>query len=89
MNFKGGTLRKSLGMSVVALLLAAVFSAARAQTKPSDGAIVEDAPCAAPARRTYEQYLKEQRASLEEETKTAALEGYKVNYLENFDRSAV
>jgi dipeptidyl aminopeptidase/acylaminoacyl peptidase len=73
-------------MSVAALLLAAAFSAGRAQTKPPDGAIVEDAPCAAPAKRTYEQYLKEQRAALEGEVKTAAGEGYKVNYLDNFDR---
>ena len=78
--------RKPLSLSAVALLLFGVFVAARAQTKPPDGSIVEDVACAAPAKRAYEQYLKEQRASLEEEVKIAAREGYKVNYLDDFAR---
>lgn len=79
-------MRKSSSLSVIALLLFGVFIAAQAQTKSLDGTIVEDAPCAASAKRTYEQYLKEQKVSLEAEVKNAAAEGYKVNYLDNFDR---
>ena len=79
-------MRESSGQSVIALLLFVVFIAAQSQTKPLDGAIVEDAPCAAPAKRSYEQYLKEQKALLEGEVKAAASEGYKLDYLENFDR---
>jgi dipeptidyl aminopeptidase/acylaminoacyl peptidase len=79
-------MRKSSSLSVIALLLFGVFTAAQAQTKSPDGTIVENNPCAAPAKRTYEQYLNEQKASLEEEVKNAAGEGYKVNYLDNFDR---
>ena len=51
---------------MIALLLFGVLAAATAQTKPPDGTIVENSPCAVPAKRTYEQYLKEQKASLEE-----------------------
>jgi hypothetical protein len=77
---------KSSYLSVIGLMLLGVLAAAEAQTKPPDGAIVESAPCAAPAKTTYEQYLRAQRASLEEEVKVAASQGYKVNYLDNFDR---
>lgn len=55
-------------------------------SKNPDGTIVENQPCAAPAKITYEQYLKEQKAAFEQEVKAAASEGFKVNYLENFDR---
>jgi dipeptidyl aminopeptidase/acylaminoacyl peptidase len=73
-------------LTLVALLLFGLPGFARSQTTPPDGTIVDDAPCAVPAKRTYEQYLKDQRASIEEEVRIAASEGYKLNYLENFDR---
>jgi dipeptidyl aminopeptidase/acylaminoacyl peptidase len=57
-----------------------------AQTEAADGTIVESAPCAVPAQKTYAQYLSEQRASFEEEVKLAAAEGYHFNYLDNPDR---
>lgn len=71
-------------LTVIVLLFC--FSPANAQSKLQDGAIVENVQCAAPVKRTYEQYLKEQKSSLEQEIKTAAGEGYKVNYLDDFDR---
>jgi dipeptidyl aminopeptidase/acylaminoacyl peptidase len=77
--------RKSSNLSVIALLLFGVFVAAQAQTKPLDGTVVEDAPCITPAKKTYDQYLKEQKASIEGEVKIAAGEGYKLDYLENID----
>ena len=73
-------------LPAVALLLSGVLAPAQAQTNAPDGTVLESAPCAAPAKKTYEQYLREQRASLEEEVKNAAGEGYKVNYLDDFDR---
>jgi dipeptidyl aminopeptidase/acylaminoacyl peptidase len=79
-------MRKTSSLSATALLLLGVFVGAQAQSKPPDGSVVEDVPCAAPAKRTYEEYLKEQRSSLEEEVKIAAREGFKVNYLDNFER---
>ncbi|MCM3870717.1 MAG: prolyl oligopeptidase family serine peptidase [Pyrinomonadaceae bacterium] len=79
-------MRRSSVLTVISLLLLGVFVATPARTAPPDGTLVETTPCAAPAKRTYEQYLKEQRTSLEEEVKAAAGEGYKLNYLDNFDR---
>jgi dipeptidyl aminopeptidase/acylaminoacyl peptidase len=79
-------LKKLLSLSVIALVSFGILGATQAQTKPPDGTIVENAPCAVPVKRTYDQYLKEQKASLEDEVKTAAAEGYKLNYLDNFDR---
>ena len=79
-------MRKPSSLPVIALLLLGVFIAPQAQTEALNGTIVEDAPCAAPAKRTYEQYLKDQKASLVEEVKTAAGEGYKLDYLDNVDR---
>ena len=73
-------------LSVIGLLLLGPLAAVQAQTKPHHGTIVESAPCAAPAKKTYEQYLREQKASLEQEVKAAAGEGYKVNYLDDSDR---
>jgi dipeptidyl aminopeptidase/acylaminoacyl peptidase len=52
----------------------------------ANGTIVASAPCAAPAKRTYEQYLSEQRAILEEEAQHAAKEGYQFHYRDNFDQ---
>lgn len=37
-------------------------------------------------RRSYEQYRTAQRAGFKGEAKAAAAEGFRVNYLENFDR---
>jgi dipeptidyl aminopeptidase/acylaminoacyl peptidase len=79
-------MRKPSSISLVALLIIAAFTAAYAQVNAPDGTIVDDAPCAAAPQRTYDQYLKEQRTSLEQEVAVAAREGYKVNYLDNFDR---
>jgi dipeptidyl aminopeptidase/acylaminoacyl peptidase len=79
-------MRKVFLSSAVAFLLLGFFIAAPAQTNSGDGEIVENVPCAAPAKKTYEQYLKDERASLEQEVKAAENEGYKVNYLASFDR---
>ncbi|MDQ4121898.1 MAG: prolyl oligopeptidase family serine peptidase [Acidobacteriota bacterium] len=73
-------------LSVQLLVLLDVSPAFAQGSKQPDGTIVENVQCATPAKKTYEQYLKDQKASLEEEVKTAAAEGYKVNYLEDFDR---
>ena len=70
----------------MAVLLLGVAVATSAQTAPSDGMLVETTPCAAPAKRTYEQYLTQQRASLEADIQAAAREGYTVSYLDSFDR---
>lgn len=79
-------MRKSSILALLALLFIGNFVAAQGQSKPPDGTVVEDAPCPAVAKKPYEQYLKEQRAALQQEVSAAANEGYKLNYLENFDR---
>ncbi len=68
------------------LFFIAAALVATAQTQLKDGSIVESTPCAVPAKRTYAQYVKDQRASLEREVRTAAQEGYKLDYLERFDQ---
>lgn len=79
-------MRRTSSLTVIGLLLFGVFIAAQAQTKSLDGTLVEDAPCATSAKKTYEQYLKEQRASVEGESQTGAAAAFKANYLKNFDR---
>jgi len=79
-------MRRTSSLPVIALLLFGVFIAAQAQTKSIDGTIVEDAPCAASPKKTYEQFLKEQKASLEGEVQNAAAAAFRANYLKNFDR---
>ena len=73
-------------MSVIALLLFGVFIAAQAQTKSLDGTIIEDAACAVSPKRTYEQFLKQQKASLEGDVQNPAAAAFRANYLKNFDR---
>ena len=57
-----------------------------AQNKPENGTIVESATCPAPAKRTYDQYLNDQRTALEQEIRVAAENGFKRNYLDDFSR---
>src|SRR5687768_5367274 len=57
-----------------------------AQNKTENGKIVESSACAAPAKRSYDQYLKEQRASIEQDIRAAADAGFKRNYLDDFPR---
>lgn len=56
------------------------------QKHQSNGTIVENEACVMPPKKSYEQYLKDQRTSFEQEVATAARAGHKVNYLENLDR---
>jgi dipeptidyl aminopeptidase/acylaminoacyl peptidase len=79
-------LRHSSVLSVIALLSLSVFVATPARTAPGDGTLVESTPCAAAPKRTYEQYLIEQRASLEADVGFAARDGFKPSYLDDFDR---
>ena len=73
-------------LSVIGILLSGVLTVVQAQTNPLDGTIIESSTCAAPAKKTYDQYLKDQKASVEDEVKIAAREGFKVDYLDNLDR---
>lgn len=59
---------------------------AAAESALPDGTIVEDQPCAKPAKLTYEQYRSRQRTWFEEEVAIAAREGFEVDYLEDFER---
>jgi dipeptidyl aminopeptidase/acylaminoacyl peptidase len=76
--------KEKLYIAVIVLLLC--YYNATAQSELQNGSIVENVQCAAPAKKTYEQYLNEQKTSLEQEVKTAASENYKLNYLDNFNR---
>lgn len=79
-------LRESSLVSIVALLLFAGLMPAPVRAIPPDGTIVESTACSTPAKRSYEEYLKNERASLEQEVGTAAREGYTLNYVDQFDR---
>lgn len=68
--------------SALFLLLAAGLAIAQVP----NGTIVENEPCVAHQKRTYEQYLKEQKASFEQEVSVASQAGHKVNYLDHIDR---
>jgi dipeptidyl aminopeptidase/acylaminoacyl peptidase len=78
--------RKPSVLSVIALLLLGVFVATPAGAAPADGTIVETTPCAVAAKRTYEQYVKEQRAALDRDIAAAAVDGFKPEYVDKFDR---
>lgn len=76
---------RNLRLVTTAILFILGNFAANAQNLPANGTIVENTSCVSPPKRTYEQYLEQQKTSLEQETKDAEKEGFKVNYLSNFN----
>jgi dipeptidyl aminopeptidase/acylaminoacyl peptidase len=76
---------RSILLSLVLSLLGATCPGPVAAAA-DDGTIVESSPCAAVPLQSYDEYLKSQRTSLEKEVAAAAAEGYKLDYLNQFDR---
>lgn len=66
-------------LKICFVFLLSFFTLFAQDAKLDDGALVESQSCTAPAKKTYEQYLHEQKTSLKQETKDAERDGYKVD----------
>lgn len=72
--------------AICLLLTASLLSTAAAQSERTKGSIVESTPCVLPAKRSYEQYVRQQKTVMERESGSAAAEGFRFSYMPNFER---
>lgn len=70
---------------IVSIIVLSSFATAQ-DSKTADGTIIESEPCAKLPKRTYEQYLVQQKTSFEQEVKDAERDGYKATYFSNFNQ---
>lgn len=75
-----------LRFTICALLTAAFVLPAAAQHAMTDGSIVESMPCPLSAKRTYDQYVRQQKTVMERENASAAAEGFRFSYAPNAER---